>query len=125
GKKVAQVPFGGRDWRQAPEHAARMFHVFGVMRALHELLWYLTEALTLEPGRPVHGGLVRARGDTRPRHDALAAVDVNAHRRQVDGLLLRASELARAGRRRKETELRGADLIGRRLRGADLQGANL
>jgi hypothetical protein len=51
GQQVAQVTFGGRDWRQAPEIAAQMFDVFGIVRQLHELLWYLTEALTLPPAR--------------------------------------------------------------------------
>jgi hypothetical protein len=29
----------------------------GIMRNLHELLWYLTEVLTLQPARPLHGEL--------------------------------------------------------------------
>jgi hypothetical protein len=57
GQQVAQVAFGGRDWRQAPETAKRMFEVFPIMRQLHELLWYLTEALTLPRARPLHGEL--------------------------------------------------------------------
>src|SRR5947209_16859727 len=55
GQKVAQVTFGGQDWRQAPRTAKRMFEVFSIMRQLHELLWYLTEALTLQAARPLHG----------------------------------------------------------------------
>ncbi len=54
GQKVAQVTFGGQDWRRAPRTANRMFEVFAIMRQLHELLWYLTEALTLQPARPLH-----------------------------------------------------------------------
>ena len=52
GQQVAQVTFGGRDWREAPETAARMFQSFTVMRQLHELLWYLSEALGLPAARP-------------------------------------------------------------------------
>jgi uncharacterized protein YjbI with pentapeptide repeats len=51
---------------------------------------------------------------------------VAAHRQEVNALLLRTSELVRAGaggRRRKDR--RGADLIGARLKGADLRGAGL
>ncbi len=51
GQQVAQVTFNGRDWRQAPQTAEQMFAVFPVMRQLHEMLWYLTEALALEPAR--------------------------------------------------------------------------
>ncbi|MGQ0777581.1 MAG: pentapeptide repeat-containing protein, partial [Pseudonocardiales bacterium] len=57
GQKVAQVTFGGQDWRRAPHTAQQMFEVFPIMRQLHELLWYLTEALTLPPARPLYAEL--------------------------------------------------------------------
>ncbi len=129
GQKVAQVTFGGRDWRQAPDTATQMFSVFGVMRQLHELLWYLTEALTLQAARPLHDELRVALDETRRLTDrdadALAALDVAAHRGAVNALLLGASELVRGGVKGRRTDRRGADLIGADLRGADLSGANL
>lgn len=128
GQRVSQVTFGGRSWREAPEDTRRMADVFPVVRQLHELLWYLTEALTYEPARPVHAELRRALAET----DRLAAgtpaeilaVDVPAHRHGVSELLLKASELVRAAVPRRK-EHRGADLFGARLRGADLRGASL
>ncbi|MDN5751100.1 MAG: hypothetical protein L0H64_21755, partial [Pseudonocardia sp.] len=48
GQQVVQVTFGGRDHRSSPELAGPMFAVFPTMRVLHELRWYLTEALTFE-----------------------------------------------------------------------------
>ncbi len=127
GQKVSQVTFEGRSWREAPETAARMYAVFPVMRQLHELLWYLAEALTLEAAEPIHASLRRAFDETerltREEAGTLERLDVSAHRAEVNELLLRTSELARAGL--KGTERRGADLIGARLRGARLRGANL
>lgn len=153
GQKISQVTFGGRDWRRFPETAGRMFEVFPVMRQLHELLWYLTEALALRPARPIHAELGRALDETerltRSAPEELLELDLEAHRRDVNALLLRASELARAevpaqdrgaGKARgkgqgrgqgkgsgkgRGKDLRGADLIGARLRGADLRGASL
>jgi uncharacterized protein YjbI with pentapeptide repeats len=130
GQQVSQVTFGGRDWRTAPkERARRMFDVFPVVRHLHELLWYLTEALGLPAARPVHGELRQALEQTEAltgqSAEELAALDVAAHRQEVNVLLLRTSELARAGVRGRKKERRGADLMGARLRGADLRGANL
>ncbi|MER5325853.1 pentapeptide repeat-containing protein [Streptosporangium roseum] len=129
GQKVSQVTFGGQDWRQSPRTAEQMFEVFPIMRDLHELLWYLTEALTLRPARPLHGELSLALEQTeRLTHDspgALVGLDVAAHRRDVNALLLRASELVRAEVRHKKKDRRGADLIGAKLKGADLRGANL
>ncbi|EFH81413.1 pentapeptide repeat-containing protein [Ktedonobacter racemifer] len=129
GQKVSQVTFGGRDWRQAPQSAKQMFAVFPVMRDLHELLWYLSEALTLQPAHPLHQELNLALEETeRLTHnspDALISLDVAAHRQEINNLLLRASELVRAEFKHKKKELRGADLIGAKLRGSDLRGANL
>lgn len=130
GQQVSQVTFGGRDWRRGtPEHARRMFDVFPVVRQLHELLWYLTEALALPAARSVHADLRTALEKTEEltgrTPEELADLDVAAHRREVNVLLLRTSELARAGAKGRRKDRRGADLMGARLRGADLRGANL
>ncbi|MES9526008.1 pentapeptide repeat-containing protein [Streptomyces capoamus] len=134
GQKVSQVTFGGQDWRTGPkEQARRMFDVFPVVRQLHELLWYLTEALGLPAARPVRPELRQALEKTerltRGTPEELAALDVAAHRQEVNVLLLRTSELARAGAggkgKGKGKDRRGADLVGARLRGADLRGASL
>ncbi|MFJ8533725.1 pentapeptide repeat-containing protein [Streptomyces sp. NPDC093591] len=130
GQKVSQVTFAGKDWRAASrEHARRMFDVFPVVRQLHELLWYLTEALTLPAARPLHAELrelLEATEQlTRRTPEELAALDVAAHRQEVNVLLLKTSELARAGVRGRKKDRRGADLMGARLKGADLRGANL
>jgi uncharacterized protein YjbI with pentapeptide repeats len=127
GQQVVQVTFGGRDWRGSPADAARMFAVFPVMRTLHELLRYLTEARALPRAAALHEALDEALRATdaltRLAPGPLAELDVEAHRREVSELLLRVSELARAERRGPEH--RGADLVGARLRGTDLRGANL
>ncbi|HEY4020064.1 MAG TPA: pentapeptide repeat-containing protein [Pseudonocardiaceae bacterium] len=128
GQHVAQVSFAGRDWRTHPELRDAMFAVFPIMRHLHELLHYLTAARALPAAHPVHRDLdgaievTRALTDTDPA--TLLALDVDALRQQVNPLLVRASDLARAGVPRRK-DRRGADLIGKDLRGADLRGASL
>jgi uncharacterized protein YjbI with pentapeptide repeats len=128
GQQVCQVTFGGQDWRTSPPTARRMFEVFPVMRDLHELLWYLREAVTLPAAGSLHGELSRALGETEhlagQSPEALLELDVAAHRRDVNDLLLAASELARAGIRQPKNH-RGEDLIGVDLEGADLRGASL
>ncbi|MEU1884658.1 pentapeptide repeat-containing protein [Micromonospora sp. WMMD987] len=127
GQRVSQVTYPGRDWRDDPATAAGMFAAFTVARPLHELLWYLTEALTLTPPGPLRDELRTARDAT----DALAAgspaelatVDVDAHRGRVNPLLSAASDTARAGT--GGVDRRGAMLLGANLRGVDLHGANL
>ncbi|WP_441346881.1 pentapeptide repeat-containing protein [Rhodococcus sp. SGAir0479] len=129
GQKVSQQTFAGRDWRRNPATAHRMFDAFAVMRQLHELLWYLDEALRLGAARRVHSDLARLRTETAALTDSdaatLAGLDVAGHRERVNRLLLAASEAVRAsapGRRRNH---RGADLIGAAMAGRDLRGANL
>ena len=129
GQQVSQVTFKGRDWRQDPRAATQMFEVFPVMRQLHELLWYLTAALALQPARAVHDQLRLALRATevmtcRPA-GALLELDTERHRGQVNALLLRASELARAQVPGPKPDYLGADLIGAGLGNADLTGASL
>lgn len=126
GQRITQETFGGRDWRSAPELSGDMFVVLPVMRQLHELMWYLTEALRLAETRKLHPKLRAALDET----DGLAGgtpgelrgLDLESYRMKVVPLLRRASEAARSGRRGPDHS--GARLIGRRMRGADLRGAS-
>jgi hypothetical protein len=122
GQHVAQRVFGGVSWREQPETAEPMFAVFAVMRQLHELLWLLDEAAALEAAAHMRDEIDRARRDTeelaRGDAKALQSLDISAHRDAVNGVLRRASELARA-------PFGGADLRGASLLGADLRTANL
>ncbi len=129
GQKVAQITFGGQDWRHTPGIADQMFSAFSVMRQLHELMWYLSEAVGLEAARPLWTELRITLDETeRLSHstpEALLELDVPEHRRKVNALLVRASDIVRAGVREDRLDYRGADLTGRDLRNADLRGANL
>ncbi|MFE7586041.1 pentapeptide repeat-containing protein [Streptomyces gardneri] len=129
GQRVSQVTFGGVSWREAPETARQMYEVFPVVRQLHELLRYLTEALALPAARPLHtelrAALARVEELTGGTPDALEKLDVTPVRAEVNPLLLRTSELVRATAGGKPKSRRGADLIGKRLRGAKLRGADL
>jgi uncharacterized protein YjbI with pentapeptide repeats len=128
GQRLTQQTFAGQDWRAGPAVAGAMFAALPIMRRLHELLWYVTEALELPAAAPVHDDLRAALAETATLAESapeeLASLDLDAHRQRVNPLLQQASELARAGFG-KRPDHRGADLIGRKLRGADLRGANL
>jgi Pentapeptide repeats (8 copies) len=132
GQKVAQVTFGGRDWRADPKLAAPMFAAFAVMRQLHELLWHLNEALALSAAGPFREEIDEAFAATERLTNSglheLVKLDVKPHRQQVNALLRRVSDHVRerAGRsRRPGPNLRRADLAGKDLRDADLTGATL
>ncbi|MGF7048261.1 uncharacterized protein YjbI with pentapeptide repeats [Paenibacillus sp. DS2015] len=136
GQKVSQVTFGEVDWSEAPETAKKMFDVFPIMNQLHEMLWYLTEALTLKASSPIHTELNFVLDETvrltELSPDSLMELDVPSHRAEVNALLLRTSQLVRAksllelksSKKSRQTDRRGADLLGAKLRGADLRGSD-
>jgi hypothetical protein len=118
--------FDGRSWRESPDLARHMFDAFAVMRGLHELLWYVDQALAISGAHAVRGELRRAYAEleslTGFGPDVLVGVDVASVRERVNGLLLRVSELVRGS---GGPDRRRADLVGAELRGADLRRANL
>jgi hypothetical protein len=139
GQKVSRRTFGGRSWRDDPATGAAMFGVFPVVRRLHELLWYLDEAIALvEPDRDASAWSaaferVRALSDGTP--EELVGLDVDAEYGAVRDLLVEASAIARRGVVPAATRAPaagpgrrlgpGADLAGARLSNADLSGLSL
>jgi hypothetical protein len=127
GQRLTQVTFGGRSWREDPELARAQFAVLPVLRQLHEVLWYLTEALARPAAAPLHDEVRTALADTERltegSPDELAALDVGSYRREVGELLGRVSDVVRANGR--GPDLAGRDLMGRDLRRRDLRGASL
>lgn len=129
GQQVVQVVFAGRDWRDDPQTAEGVFEAFSVLRQVHELRWYLAEALDLVPS-----GLLREEVLSRQAQvehvpgagaDVLVGFDAPALRRDVGELLGRVSEAVRTDVPRGGADRRGADLVGARLRGTDLRGTSL
>ncbi|WP_150271581.1 pentapeptide repeat-containing protein [Paenibacillus tepidiphilus] len=137
GQYISQQTFGGVSWREAPESAAAMFGAFPVMQLLHELLWYLEQARSLQAAEPLREALAAAQAKveacTQLPPGGLLALDAPALRGEVGELLLRASELARSAALRqllpkpgrRKAYGRGADLVGAKLRGADLRALSL
>ena len=110
------MTFGGQRLAQAPGDRGRCSRCSRSCAQLHELLWYLTEALTL----PAPGRCTRARAGVRQRSSGSPAPPADlarAGRRRRTGtgraLLRRASELVRAARE-PAPRPPGADLAGAR-----------
>lgn len=106
-----------------------MFGSFAVMRQLHEILRYLTEALGWQAAQSVWRDLGAAAGDVRQLTQGspgqLRGIDISAIRSRVSPLLEQASALARDGLPGVGISHRGADLLGAKLRGASLSGADM
>lgn len=130
GQQVTRHTYAGAvTWRSDPGSAGEMFRVFAVMRALHELLFYLTEAVRLTGSGRLHDQLVQSVTETdRLTRESAGALDGY----DVDGLRERAVPLLRAASERVRSPVSGRpplrlprDLLGRDLRGADLRAVDL
>ncbi|MCC3378053.1 pentapeptide repeat-containing protein [Paenibacillus sp. UY79] len=135
GQKISQVTYSGKSWRDSPAIAEEMFNLLPVMQQLHEMLFYLNEALSLAEARPIYADLQKAIAKTEQLTDqdpeSLLNLHVPAHRALINDLLLQTSELVRAKVKKNmehskyNKKLKQRDLMGANLRGANLRGANL
>lgn len=135
GQKTSQLTFGARSWRTDPNTRAAMFAAFPIVRRLHELLWYLDQAVALvgteRDTTPWTRRLERVLELSNLPADRLGGVDVDAEYDATRPLLITASELARRSVRRRSRDRRlrgigpGRDLMGADLSAADLRGACL
>ncbi|WP_267423217.1 MULTISPECIES: pentapeptide repeat-containing protein [unclassified Curtobacterium] len=135
GQKVSRQTFAGRSWRDDDDTRAAMFGTFPIVRRLHELLWYLDEAIDLVTGAVDPAPWVATFEHVRVLSDgtpsALAELDVDAEYDAARPLLVRASDIARRDvvttrQPRSQRSLEpGADLMGAQLRGRDLSGLTL
>ena len=134
GQKVTQQTFAGGSWRDDGKLREQMFAVFPIVRRLHELLWYLDQALALRTSRELRGQLsdqfdrVLLLSDASP--ERLRETDVDREFDLARPLLIEASRAVRnAAFAARPASLRrvraGADLMGVDLGGADLRGADL
>ena len=133
GQKVSRQTFSGRSWREDAETRAAMFSAFPRVRRLHELLWYLDEAITMVGISRDAAAWIAAfehvlhLSDLMP--EELAELDIDAEYDAARALLMEASEIARAGARQASSSGRtlapGSDLRGATLAGADLRGVSI
>jgi hypothetical protein len=136
GQRVTQQVFGGTTWRT--RDASAVFAVFDTVRLLHELLWYLGEALDRVRDADLGTSLARALVETERLAAGPAGVDAVAHRDAIAPLLRAASASVRtdrtgpygpgaelAGASLRDADLSDLDLRGAVLIGADLRGAAL
>lgn len=137
GQMVAQTTFGGKSWREQPEHADVMFNVFPVMHQLFEMIAFVSEALSLPLDSTLRKKLTSQLDMllkfTKQEAESLLNLDLTAIRFPINDLLVESSHQVRdqftsVAKKRKPIRLldhRGADWMGKRLDGADLKGITL
>ncbi|WP_091482053.1 pentapeptide repeat-containing protein [Gracilibacillus orientalis] len=127
GQHVSQTIYKGKDWRENSDHAGEMFAVFPVVQQLHEMLWYLKQAMTLKETQSFHDSLQNIYDDTVKLTEKdpkeILEIDIAEHRMNVNVLLKETSKLYRNGMMNKGKKINdNTDLIAANLKGLDLQG---
>ena len=131
GQHVSKTIYDGGDWRNKSERAIEMFAVFPLVQQLHEMLWYLNQALSLRETQSFHSSLQNIYEETlkltEKAPEEILKLDIVAHRSKVNVLLLKTSEVFREDLIKKNKKKRiknGLDYLGANLIGADLQGCS-
>lgn len=136
GQKTSRHTFAGRSWRDDEQTRTAMFTAFPIIRRLHELLWYLDQAIALVEAdnrdlTPWLQRFERLRELSDLPDGRLLDLDVDAEYARTRPLLVQASEIARQqvpsrpGRRGTAGIGPQRNLMGARLAQADLRGACL
>lgn len=131
GQKVSKITYNGKDWRTNEDVSQEMFEVYPIMQQLHEMLWYLNEALMNDAAKSIYTELRLCFAETEEltykSPEFIKSIDVTKHRTKVNKLLTRTSELVRAQvtKKQQKNTRRGMDYIGAKLKEADLRGENL
>ena len=139
GQRVTQNVFAAQTWRGSADLGDAMFSVFRVVRALHDMLWYLRAGAFAAPESivgPIQSMYERVNALGDLPGDQILALDLDELRNAVNPLLRGVSESVRGMARRDATiplpgavrsgaDLIGVSLAGHNLRGADLRGAIL
>ncbi|WP_078551966.1 pentapeptide repeat-containing protein [Bacillus alkalicellulosilyticus] len=128
GQHVSQSVFQGQDWRTSPELREEMFSVFPIMQQIHEMLWYLRQALSLKETEDIHSDLQNIYEATleltRKSPKDILLIDLHHHRSNVNALLIQTSELYRKDCMNNEQRNKNKEFIGANLKGTNFHGFN-
>lgn len=130
GQHVSQQIYKGNDWRVNPGLSKEMYAIFPIVQQLHEMLYYLNQALDLEEARTIKSELQGiyelTLSLTRLSPAEILNLDVSNHRTIVNPMLVRTSEFVRKGDVQSSlNNMSHQDSIGANLKGANLQRMNL
>lgn len=142
GQQVSQVTYGGQGWREQPASSEEMFSVFLIMQQLHEICWYLNEALSYELPTSIKEDAQQLLSETEIVTQAspqdILAFNLFNHHSQVSALLREVSQHVRDHLRQQlsinatkilntqqKKDYLGTDLRKKELRCADLRGCLL
>ncbi|WP_346243898.1 pentapeptide repeat-containing protein [Shouchella clausii] len=133
GQKVSQVVYKGKDWREDSRMAEEMFSVFPIVHQLHEMLFYLKQAIELEEAKDLKLEIQTLYDLTYTltikKPEEILALDIEAHRSKINPVFIKVSDIYRSQYRKKRkgsgTKKKRVDYIGANLANVDMKGHDL
>ncbi|MEN1759178.1 pentapeptide repeat-containing protein [Anoxynatronum buryatiense] len=145
GQKVTQGIYANEDWKKNPEKATEICRVFMMVFQLHQMIWYLLEALSLvtdeSERRKFHDLMAAGRQLTTLPVEEMLKVDLTAYHGKVNQVLKQVSSRIASvsskkannsdyfGKNFKKSNLNGRDfsmaiMVAANLEGCSLKGTN-
>ena len=139
GQKVTQLYPFGVDWKSNPNQAGEIFQVFMIVFQLHQMEWYLIEALSLAVDEHLKSDIMELISQdeqmTAQRPDEILRLDVDSYRQNVNQTLKKVSEKITtsysgcvkdfSGKDFKRANLEGRDFSMSLMIAANLEGCSL
>ena len=123
GQRVTRVCYPDRNWMDDPDLAGEIFEVFLIMVQLHQMQWYLVQAIPLAGDQPLISeleALLLENEEMAARSPGeILKLDVESYRKKVNKALRTVCGLTGAGSSGKEGS---RDYIGRDFRRSNLDG---
>ncbi|MGM9933606.1 pentapeptide repeat-containing protein [uncultured Clostridium sp.] len=127
GQKTSQITCNGVSWRDNSQSASDIFDSFLIIRQLHEIMWYLTQAYSLQHDYDIKtqiGNLIDHTIDlTLLNMDRLLKLDIESHRDKVNLYLKNTSEYIR--KKSQEYNLKSSSNVKKKIKGKVFLGKNL
>jgi len=145
GQKVTQSSYADENWKTNPEKADEIFQVFMIVFQLHQMAWYLLEALSLVTDEPLNADIdeliIKNKQIAACAPEEILRIDMAEYRARVNQVLKQVSRSITTvssyaaeskdffGKNFKQANLDGRDfsmalMIAANLEGCSLKGTN-
>ncbi|MCO7120422.1 pentapeptide repeat-containing protein [Ihubacter massiliensis] len=128
GQKVTQMIYSGSAWKtMPPDRAQEMFDVFIRVYQLHQILWYLIEALSLTAAQKhkneLKGLILKIQTTVGNSPADICSCDIEAYRKRVNHVLKEVGDsVGESVGGNKTGKLDESEYLGRQFGKADLSG---
>lgn len=120
GQKVTQNCFPKVDWKNNPDHANEIFQVFQIVFQLHQMEWYLLEALSLTDDEHLKSDIKSFISEnerlTSLSLDEILNLNIESYRLDVNKILKQLSSMITVS----SNEKNGKDYLGQNFKYANL-----